>query len=454
MMTANRVHAETERKASPASTGTLADGSGSPFALRSAATPATAGRPQRIAIVVKSLSGGGVQRKALFVASGLLERGHEVDLVVLLPICDLPDEIPDRCRLFFLSVGRFKNTPIPANLEHVSARQVAPERFPWRTRCERAARLASRHWKQLPFLAGTEFLGWAKGVAAYLERERPDAVLAMHISSVVPTTMARSLTGRHVHVVATLHKLFRTRRWLRRISGFYPHADFLVGISSDVAARLAGLTRLPIERIHTVYNPIVSADVSRKANEPVDHPWLSAPDRPVVLAAGRLEEEKDFPTLLSAFAMLLERRRARLIVIGKGSQLSMLRSLAEKLRIGEHVDFPGFVANPLPFMSGADLFVLSSRQEGLPTALVEAMACGCRVVSTDCRYGPAEILEGGRLGELVPVGDSRALADAMDRTLSTPPDPDVLRGRAAFFGVDPAVDRYEALLLDRSALDG
>ena len=205
----------------------------------------------------------------------------------------------------------------------------------------------------------------------------------------------------------------------------------------------------------TVYNPIVSADILRKAEAPSGHAWLDGPDRPVILAAGRLEENKGFrPPLLPAFAMLLTRRRARLIVLGKGSQLSALLSQAEELGIREHVDFPGFVANPYSFMARADLFVLSSRVEGLPTVLVEAMACGCPVVSTDCPFGPAEVLEGGRLGELVPVGDARALADAMDRALNTSPSGDLLRARAGFFGVDRAVDRYEALLLDALPLQG
>ena len=211
---------------------------------------------------------------------------------------------------------------------------------------------------------------------------------------------------------------------------------------------------MPRKRIHTVHNPIISGDFSRKADAPVEHPWLNGSDRPVVLAVGRLEEEKEYRILLSAFAMLLKRRQARLIVLGKGSQLSMLQTLADRLRIGAHVDFHGFVTNPFPFMANADLFVLSSRREGLPTVLVEAMACGCPVVSTDCRHGPAEILEGGRLGELVSVGDTQALADAMDRTLIAPPDPGILRGRAAFFSVERAVNRYEALLLDRLPLEG
>ena len=422
---------------------------GGPFVLPRETSPSTDAKSRRIAIVVSSLSGGGVQRKALLIAAGLMRRGHSVDLVPLRPICDLPDEIPERCRVFFPSAGRVDNTGIPDNLEHATVRTVVPERMPWRVLAQRTARVASRHWKQLPYLVRTEFFGWAEGVAAYLERERPDAILAMHTRSVVATTIAIRLTGRQVRVVATMHNLPETTRGRRRIASFYPHADILVGISSDISAGLASMTSSPMGRVHTVYNPIVSPEVLKKADAPVDHPWLNAPDRPVVLAAGRLEEGKGFRILLSAFTMLLERRRARLIVLGQGSQLSVLQSLGKELQIREHVDFPGFVANPFPFMANANLFVLSSRREGLPTVLIEAMACGCPVVSTDCPDGPAEILEGGRLGELVPVGDSRALADAMERTLDAPPDAEVLRGRAGFFGVDPAVERYESLLLGR-----
>ena len=412
------------------------------------AAPSTDAKSRRVAIVIHSLAGGGVQRKALLIASGLLRRGHEVALLSLRPICDYPDEIPEGCRLFFLPSGGNDHAGIPRNLKHASTQTVTLERIPWRVRFQRLARLASRHWKQLPFLAGTEYPGWVKGLAAYLERERPDAVLSIHVRSVIATTMAIHLTGRRVRLVATLHKLFRSRGRRNRISEFYPCADVLVGISAEISAGLAKMTGLPVDRIHTVYNPIVSADILRRAGEPTDHPWLIGSDRPVVLAAGRLVEEKGFHTLLSAFSMLLKRRRARLIVLGKGPNLSALLSQAEDLGVRNHVDFPGFIANPYAYMANANLFVLSSRAEGLPTVIVEAMACGCPVVSTDCHFGPAEILEGGRLGELVPVGDALALADAMGRTLNTPPDPDVLRRRAAFFGVDQAVDRYEALLLD------
>ena len=203
---------------------------------------------------------------------------------------------------------------------------------------------------------------------------------------------------------------------------------------------------VPADRVHTIYNPVVSANPVRDADRPAGHPWLDEPGPQVVLAAGRLNKQKDFPTLLAAFAKLLVHRPARLIVLGKGRLRPMLTAQARELRIAEHVDFPGFVENPCTFMAKASLFVLSSRHEGLGTVLIEAMACGCPVVSTDCRFGPDEILEDGRWGELVPVGDPVSLAKAMKRTLDMPPGRDALRKRAAFFSMERAVGRYEELL--------
>ena len=136
-------------------------------------------------------------------------------------------------------------------------------------------------------------------------------------------------------------------------------------------------------------------------------------------------------------------------MLGEGRLRPKLLSLARELGVAEQVDFPGFRENPYAFLARADLFVLSSRNEALPTVLIEAMACGCPVVSTDCPYGPREILEDGRLGPLVPVGDADALAEAMARVLDAPPSRDLLRERASFFSVERAVDRYEEMLLGK-----
>ena len=265
--------------------------------------------------------------------------------------------------------------------------------------------------------------------------------------SVAAATMATRLAGHQVRVVGTLHAKMGSRRWLRRAKRAYPHADASVGVSRGVASELTEAVGVPVGRVHTIYNPVVSEALVRNSDEPAGHPWLDAPGPRVILAAGRLSKQKDFPTLLTAFARLRERCPARLIVLGKGRLRLVLESQAKDLRISEHVDFPGFARNPYAFMAKASLFVLSSRYEGLPTVLIEAMACGCPVVSTNTPFGPEEILEDGRWGELVPIGDAKALSEAMLRALENPHPSEALRKRASAFGIEQAVDRYEELLL-------
>ena len=138
----------------------------------------------------------------------------------------------------------------------------------------------------------------------------------------------------------------------------------------------------------------------------------------MVLAAGRLVALKGFDTLLRAFARVRQQMPARLVILGEGSERSNLERLAAELGVAADVDMPGFDPNPFRYMKRAGVFVLSSRYEGLPNVLIQAMACGCPVVSTDCPNGPAEILDGGRYGPLVPVDDVEALAYAMAQALA------------------------------------
>ena len=209
---------------------------------------------------------------------------------------------------------------------------------------------------------------------------------------------------------------------------------------------MAGATGIPAGSITTIHNPVVMPDIRTRAVMPAEHPWLSDGGPAVVLAAGRLSREKDFPTLIRGFALLAARRPCRLVILGEGEQRAALDQLATSLRVADRVSLPGWVENPFAFMSRASLFVLSSIYEGLPSVLVEAMACGCPCISTDCPAGPAEILEDGRLGPLVPIGDAGALADAMERVLERPPDPRGLRERAEDFSGEASVAAYEALI--------
>jgi glycosyltransferase involved in cell wall biosynthesis len=192
-----------------------------------------------------------------------------------------------------------------------------------------------------------------------------------------------------------------------------------------------------------IHNPVVDSSIPVKARESIDHPWLRVEDHRVILGIGRFMPQKDFPLLLRAFARVKRQANdTKLILLGDGPDRRELRSLAKDLNIEGGVDMPGFVSNPYAYLSRASLFVLSSIHEGLPTVLVEALACGCPVVSTNCPSGPDEILEGGTWGPLVPVGDVSALAQAMITTLESPPDAAQLKQRAESFSVDAAVDRY------------
>ena len=365
-------------------------------------------------------------------------------------VCDYPNEVPRGLRLFY--IRRLIGDPdSQKNLALMAAVPQSLPGEPFRVRYSRlslaAAMFSKSSWDLLPLAMNARLSRWAAGVAAYLDHERPDALLAMLTPSVAAATMATRLARHRVRTVGTLHNKVTSKRWLRRGRRAYPHTDAAVGVSRGVASELERTVGVPVDRVHTIYNPVVSEALVRSSDQPAGHPWLDDPGPRVILAAGRLSKQKDFPTLLTAFARLRERCPARLIVLGKGRLQPDLLGHAQRLGISEHLDFPGFVQNPYAFMAKASLFVLSSRHEGLPTVLIEAMACGCPVVSTDCPFGPDEILEGGRWGELVPVGDAKALSEAMLRTLESPLPNDALRERASFFGIEQAVARYEELLL-------
>jgi glycosyltransferase involved in cell wall biosynthesis len=226
----------------------------------------------------------------------------------------------------------------------------------------------------------------------------------------------------------------------------YRRAHAVVAVADAMAEDLARMIGFPRDKITVVYNPAVTPEMLAKAQQPAPHAWLSPGGPPVLVAVGRLHEQKDFQTLLRAFALVRARRSARLIILGEGPERPALEAGVAKLGLTEDVDLPGFVPNPYAFMAGASQFVLSSRYEGLPTVLIEAMACGCPVVSTDCPSGPGEILDNGKYGRLVPVGDAAALAEAMEATLDAPPPAAELKARADLFHIDRVIDSYRRLL--------
>ena len=402
--------------------------------------PGGARRRRHIAVLAASLAGGGAERVALTVARGLAKRRHRVDLLLGELECDYPDEAADATAN---NIRFFSVYPAAGRTWQTAIRPKPPT---WRDRFSRISLAIAAAPLQRQVLKSPPWPERARLVAAYIDRERPDALLAVNEHEAVSAALARRLARHPVRMVATLNGARVDDEWrIRRFRASYPFVDVAVGVSRGVSGLLADVVGVPRGQIRTIHDPVFSPELLEKAVEPVSHPWLGG-DVPVVLTAGSLRTEKDYPTLLRAFSRLVSRRPARLVVLGEGVLLAKLRTQTEELGIDGQVDFAGFVRNPFAYMARADLFVLSSRFEGLPGVLIQAMATGCPVVSTDCPHGPAEILERGKYGPLVPVGDDDALSEAMRRTLDAPPAADALRTRAAFFSVDRSVDAYEALL--------
>lgn len=285
----------------------------------------------------------------------------------------------------------------------------------------------------------------------YLCREQPAVLLSNREYANRAAVLARDLaksTTRVVFRVGTtlsvdLGRRPLVKRWLRHraIGYFYPRADSIVAVSQAVAEDTAAVARVPLERIHVVY-PFVMPQIDRYAQEPVDHPWFGPGQPPVVLAVGRLVRPKDFPTLLRAFAMVRAKRNCRLVILGEGKERPALMRIADEVGVREDFDLPGYAANPFAYMSKARLVALSSIREGCPNVLVEALAVGAPIVATDCESGPREILQDGRYGRLVPVGDTDALAEAVLRTLEHPPDRTFLQNAAQRFRAEVGATAY------------
>jgi glycosyltransferase involved in cell wall biosynthesis len=262
-------------------------------------------------------------------------------------------------------------------------------------------------------------------LVAYLRKNRPLALLSTLSHANVVALIARRVSGVASRLVVreacTRAEVEAGRTVVRLMRWTYPWADRVITISDGVGTDLTRAIGLPADRMTTIYNPAISADILEKSRVPLDHPWFSPGEPPVLLGVGRLTAQKDFGTLIHAFARVRAHRVARLVILGEGGERAQLEALVRSLRLEADVAMPGFVKNPYPYMRAAALFALTSRWEGFGNVLVEAMGCGIPVVSTDCPSGPSEILEHGRWGALVPVGDAGALATAIDAALNSGP---------------------------------
>jgi len=396
----------------------------------------TAEAPRKVAYLLPSLAGGGVARGILNLVAESVRRGMEVDLLLCRKAGAFQDEVPEGARLVVLRPS-----------------------WPWRARSA-AARATRSSWRELlrPILLplrGARAVRCLPDLVSYLEREQPELLIATKPHTNLTALWARALAQSQTRLVVgeqtnltleTAGPKGRKWRW-RYVAGLlkaeYAAADLIYSCSRGGADDLAQKTGVPRKKIEVIYNAVVT-DALRRRPEPVSHPWFADGQPPVLLGVGRLDPQKDFPTLIRAFARVRAVRPARLMILGEGRERRRLQEQAESLGVAEDFALPGFVANPSAYMAAAGVFVFSSTYEGLGNALIEAMHAGCPVVSTDCPSGPAEILEAGRYGPLVPVADDDALAEAIVGRLEAPRDSETLRKRAEQFDVATTLDRILA----------
>jgi glycosyltransferase involved in cell wall biosynthesis len=298
----------------------------------------------------------------------------------------------------------------------------------------------------------------------YLKRERPVGLLSDKDRVNRVALLAKRMAGVPVRSVVrigtTVSVNLSQRGWVQRriqyfsIGHLYRWADRVVVPSEGAAADLIHRLNLPDPLVRVLPSPIVDAKISGLASEAVEDPWFNDLTVPVVLGVGELCARKDFSTLIKAFARVRALRPCRLLILGEGRQRQHLERLVSHLNLVGAVSLPGFVKNPFPCMQRASLLVLSSVCEGLPVALVEALALGTPVVATDCPSGPREILANGRFGRLSPVGDEAGLANAMIQTLNNPPPSNVLMSAAMRFSVEQATEQYLEILGVKAGKEG
>lgn len=362
---------------------------------------------KRIAILLPTLACGGTERVVINLIKGLTARNVALELVLARAEGDFLSDVPAGVKIVDLKTDFGFNIRDKANLKLVSS------------------------------------------LVSYFRSEKPDVVLSNLYTFNVLAAIAQKLSGTSTNLILVEHnpifnRDYKPGRLLTTLmSWFYPKVSAVVAVSHGVAQALETNLKLKPGSVKVIYNPVIDQRLRQKASVPIEHPWFQPHQPPVFLAVGRLHLQKNYPPLIQAFALVRQQRPAHLLILGDGEEIKkQLEDLIEQLGIGADVCLYGYEGNPYAYMSRADVVVLSSRWEGLPTVLIEAMACGCQLVSTDCPYGPQEILAGGKYGRLVPVDDVPALAQAMQQALLSPINPDELKQRAEIFSLEQAVEEY------------
>ena len=398
-----------------------------------------------LGFVLPSLAGGGAERVILSLAASLLERGYRIDLV--LGRCRGPyrAEIPRDLPLYYTRLWDSDRDLLRYCREQgIAARGMTINPL---AAAQAWQSLRRRRWG---VAVRPKVALFAHLIAGYIRRERPRLLLSALPDADAATLYAAALTGHSLPVVIALHAnvIQYPSRHQEMAQALYARADRIVACSRGAAAEVQRLAGVKDEKLHTIYNPVAADRLRLRAQEDVRDPWFQPGAPPVILSIGRESPEKDHATLVAAFGLMRRQRAARLVFIGRFSESyrAGLQAQARDCGVAGDLKFLDFDENPFRYLRRAALLALSSRSEALPMTLLEALACGAPVVSTDTPYGPREILEDGRWGKLTPVGDAPALAAALLATLEGDhPPAAALQGRAADFSPERAADAYAAL---------
>ena len=412
---------------------------------------------------------GGAELICLNQIRYLLARNYKVDLVLFSLSGERLAEIPDGARLFVLG----RSFPSSSNLKcSVPAQDIvwiAPskckvERFKLRVRALWRMRrpIRFRRMARLLRLLRSRWAKQAIRIAHYINEENPDAIVAHMVDAQIPTLLGRRMSAYNPRIISSIHNVIGHESYeiynvytpyIRLLS---QEVDRIHAVSKGVAGAVSKHVPEVANRVIAIHNPIEISEVARLAKHPAEHRWFKstantndASQGKIILTVGRMVVQKNHLLLIHAFAKLRSRLNVRLAILGEGELRPDIENLVREYGIDSAVSMPGWVANPYAYMARADLFVLSSSCEGFGNVLVEALACGCPVVSTDCPHGPSEILDDGRWGRLVPCDDVDALSDAMAVTLAEGPPPvENLRRRANDFAPERIMKHYERLILD------
>lgn len=349
-----------------------------------------------IAFILNSLQGGGAERVTVTLANELASRGYQIEIVLMKKEGPYLDLISDRVSLADLETSPLLQAvrPLISYLRSTQPRYLCSQ------------------------LMGDSIVALS---ATSLSRTQTKNVVGIH-----SRPSMEDLTGTAEKILPRLAKLL------------YPRADKIIAASEAVASDVEEF--FEVDRPCVCYNPFDLETIRSRANEPVNHPFVGSD--PLFIAVGRLSTTKNINTLIHAFSYFNEIRNARLLILGEGPQRDDLESLIDQIGIKKQVSMLGFVDNPYKYIRASDALVLSSISEGFGNVIVEAFACGTPVVSTDCG-GPREILADGEYGLLVPVGNTKALADAMQTVVNNPPEVPSLQSRAERFSISTVVDEYE-----------